>query len=322
MTDEQFPSTPAPESGAPEHEISGDAVQSASAPAKPAPAPNANGAVVGGTDEAGVTRGAAPGQHPGQNGAPRTVTISRTESRHGAHELRTPTPHAADHAQAHSAPLTVDVLKRDPEVIALLQRANEFMRTLGYTEHGQRHAGLVGHIAENVLLRLGHPERHGQLAHIAGLLHDLGNVVHREHHAQSGALIAYSILSRLRMATEEMALVMNAIGNHEEERGTAITPVSAAIIIADKADVHRSRVQNPDMATFDIHDRVNYATTRSFVRVRPDERIISLELEIDTNFATVIEYFEIFLSRMTMMRQACEFLNTKFHLIINETRFT
>ena len=124
------------------------------------------------------------------------------------------------------------------------------------------------------------------------------------------------------MATDEAALVMNAIGNHEEERGTAITPVSAAVIIADKADVHRSRVQNPDMEAFDIHDRVNYATTRQLCARQPDEKIIALELEIDTNYATVIEYFEIFLSRMTMMRQACEFLGCKYHLIINDTRFT
>ena len=218
--------------------------------------------------------------------------------------------------------VTVEQLKRDPEVQAFLQRANEFMRTLGYTEHGQRHAGLVGHIADNVLQRLNFPERVCQLSHIAGYLHDVGNCVHREHHAQSGALIAYQILARMGMATDECAMVMNAIGNHEEERGTAITAVSAAVIIADKADVHRSRVQNPDMAQFDIHDRVNYASTRSFVRVRPDDKVIALELEIDTNYASVIEYFEIFLSRMTMMRQACEFLGCRFHLIINETRFT
>lgn len=218
--------------------------------------------------------------------------------------------------------LMVDALKRDPEVTAFLQRSNEFMLSLGYTEHGQRHAGLVGHIAENVLTRLGFPERTCQLANVAGYLHDVGNCVHRENHAQSGALIAYNILSRMGLATDEGALVMNAIGNHEEERGTAITPVSAAVIIADKADVHRSRVQNPDMHAFDIHDRVNYASTRSFVRVRPEEKIIALELEIDTNYASVIEYFEIFLMRMTMMRQACEFLGCKFHLIINDTQFT
>ena len=218
--------------------------------------------------------------------------------------------------------LSVEQLKRDAEVTAFLQRSNEFMRTLGYTEHGQRHAGLVGHIAENVLQRLNYPERSSQLANIAGYLHDVGNCIHRENHAQSGAIIAYRILARMGLPTDECALVMNAIGNHEEERGTAITPVSAAVIIADKADVHRSRVQNPDMKAFDIHDRVNYASTRSFVRVRPDEKIIALELEIDPTYASVIEYFEIFLSRMTMMRQACEFLGCKFHLIINDTRFT
>lgn len=218
--------------------------------------------------------------------------------------------------------LVVDWLKRDAEVTAFLQRSNEFMRTLGYTEHGQRHAGLVGNIAQNVLVRLNHPERIGHLANVAGYLHDIGNCIHRENHAQSGALIAYRILARMGMATDESALVMNAIGNHEEERGTAITPVSAAVIIADKADVHRSRVQNPDMKAFDIHDRVNYASTRSFVRASPDEKVIALELEIDTNYASVIEYFEIFLSRMTMMRQACEFLGCKFHLIINDAKFT
>ncbi len=231
------------------------------------------------------------------------------------------TPYS-DNSRTRNGPLQVDALKRDPEVTSFLQRSNEFMLTLGYTEHGQRHAGLVGHIAENVLSRLDHPERTCQLANIAGYLHDIGNCIHRENHAQSGALIAYGILSRMGLATDECALVMNAIGNHEEERGTAITPVSAAVIIADKADVHRSRVQNPDMAAFDIHDRVNYAATRSFVRVRPEEKIIALELEIDTNYATVIEYFEIFLGRMAMMRQACEFLGCKYHLIINDTQFT
>jgi metal-dependent HD superfamily phosphatase/phosphodiesterase len=218
--------------------------------------------------------------------------------------------------------LTLEDVKKDVELVALIQRAHEFMRTLGFTEHGFRHAGLVGHIAENVLQRLGHPERTCELASIAGYMHDIGNCVHRQNHAQSGALMAFQILARLGLPTYEAALIMNAIGNHEEERGTAITPISAAVIIADKADVHRSRVQNPDMAAFDIHDRVNYASTRSFVRVKAEEKIIALELEIDTNYASVIEYFEIFLSRMTMMRQACEFLGCKFHLIINDTQFT
>jgi len=218
--------------------------------------------------------------------------------------------------------LTIDELRKDAEVVAFVRQANESLRALGYTEHGQRHAGLVGHIAENVLNRLGFEARTCQLAHMAGYIHDIGNLIHRENHAQSGALMAWPLLRRLGMATDEVALIMNAIGNHEEERGTATTPIAAAVIIADKADVHRSRVQNPDMAQFDIHDRVNYAATRSFVRVLPEDKVIALELEIDTNFAQVIEYFEIFLSRMTMVRQAVQFLDCEFRLIINDVRFS
>jgi len=218
--------------------------------------------------------------------------------------------------------VTLEQVRTDPEVIAFVQQANEALRGLGYTEHGQRHAGLVAHIAENVLIRLAYDERQGQLAQVAGYLHDIGNLLHREHHAQSSALMAWPILKRLGMPTHEIALVMNAIGNHEEERGTATNAVAAAVIIADKADVHRSRVQNPNRATFDIHDRVNYAATRSFVRVDAAQRVIALELEIDTQFAQVIEYFEIFLSRMTMVRQAVNFLGCEFRLMINQVYFS
>lgn len=217
--------------------------------------------------------------------------------------------------------ITVEDLRHDGEVVAFLQAANASMKALGFTEHGQRHAGLVGNIAENVLEHLGYDPRLPQLANVAGYLHDIGNAIHRQNHALSGSLLAWGILKRLSMSPQECAVVMNAIGNHEEERGTATTPVSAAIIIGDKADVHRSRVQNPRMEDFDIHDRVNYAAKRSFVRVKPDEKSITLELEIDTHYAAVIEYFEIFLSRMTMMRQACEFLGCKYRLMINDTQF-
>jgi len=225
-------------------------------------------------------------------------------------------------APAPGSLVTIEQVRRDPEVITFLQNANDILLMLGYTEHGQRHAGLVGHIAENILERLGFDLRVRQLANVAGYLHDLGNVIHRENHALSGSMMAWQILSRMGMPPGECALIMNAIGNHEEERGMASTPVSAALIIADKADVHRSRVQNPDVATFDIHDRVNYASTRSFVRVRADEKIIALELEIDTSYAQVIEYFEIFLSRMTMVRQAVQFLKCDFQLIINDIRLS
>ena len=237
----------------------------------------------------------------------------------GSREQREP---AANNGDEKTVALAIEQVRRDAEVIAFIRNANETLRALGYTEHGQRHAGLVGNIAANILERLDYDERSSQLANIAGYLHDIGNSIHRENHALSGSLMAWRILSRLGMSPEECAVVMNAIGNHEEERGLATTPVSAALIIADKSDVHRSRVQNPDMATFDIHDRVNYAATRSFVRVRPDVKVISLELQIDTEYAQVIEYFEIFLSRMTMVRQAVQFLGSELHLIINDTRFS
>ncbi len=218
--------------------------------------------------------------------------------------------------------ITIETLRRDPEVDTFLRQANAALNALGYTEHGRRHAGLVANIAGNILERMEYPERTCQLAELAGYLHDIGNLIHRDNHAQSSSLMAWRLLSRMGMPASEYTVIMNAIGNHEEERGTAVTPVSAALIIADKADVHRSRVQNPVMSEFDIHDRVNYATTRSFVRVSPEEKVIALELEIDTNYAQVMEYFEIFLERMTMVRQASEFVGCEFHLIINETRFT
>ncbi len=220
------------------------------------------------------------------------------------------------------AQVTIEQVRRDPEVITFISSANETLRTLGYTEHGQRHAGLVGTIGCDILERLGYVNRACQLANIAGYLHDIGNAIHRENHALSGSLMAWQILSRMGMDPEEYMMVINAIGNHEEERGFATTAVSAALIIADKSDVHRSRVQNPDIADFDIHDRVNYATTHSFVQVRAADKVIALELQIDNEYAQVIEYFEIFLSRMTMVRQAVQFLGCEFQLIINATRFS
>lgn len=216
--------------------------------------------------------------------------------------------------------VTVEALKRDPETAALMRQAAEQLRVLGYTEHGARHAGLVGSIAGNILRRLGHARRSAELAEIAGYLHDIGNVVHREGHAGTSAIIAWTLLSRLGMDADESAQVMGAVGNHEEERGEPISAITAAVIIADKADVHRSRVQNPDRSRFDIHDRVNYASQRSFVRVDAERKVIRLEIDIDTEISQVMEYFEIFLSRMLMTRRASRFLGCEFEIVINNVR--
>ena len=221
------------------------------------------------------------------------------------------------HNSTEESLVTARALEEDAEVVALLKRANEQMAVLGYTEHGHRHASLVGHIGQNILLRLGHPERTAELAEIAGYLHDIGNVIHREHHEWAGAVIAREILLRLGMDFDEIALIMGAIGSHEEEMGDPVSHISAATILGDKSDVHRSRVQNPDTLSFDIHDRVNYAVQRSFVRVDGDKKSITLELDIDTEVSKVAEYFEIFMSRMLMSRRAARFLGCRFALTIN-----
>ncbi|MCA9867393.1 MAG: HD domain-containing protein [Anaerolineae bacterium] len=218
--------------------------------------------------------------------------------------------------------VTLDDVRQDEEVATLLDYANQYLRALGYTEHSTRHATLVAETARTILIQGNHSQRMGELAAIAGYLHDIGNVIHRQNHAQSSSVIALNLLSRLGMAWDECAVIVNAIGNHEEERGYATTPVAAAIIIADKADVHRSRVQAESFEDFDIHDRVNYATTERQVVVDAPGKVISLELTIDTGFAQVIEYFEIFLDRMVMVKQAAEFLGYHFRLVINGTTFS
>lgn len=198
--------------------------------------------------------------------------------------------------------------------------ADRYLGQIGYTEHGFRHAGLVARIAFNVLHRLGYDERTKELGAIAGYLHDMGNFVSRTMHSQTGAAITYDILRDLGMSYKEIGQVLGGIGNHEEEFGHPVNPVGAALIVADKSDVHRSRVRVKDPALFDIHDRVNHAVERSFLRVDSEARTLTLELAIDTELAGVMEYFEIFLSRMAMCRRAGEFLDCKFRIDINGTR--
>lgn len=210
-----------------------------------------------------------------------------------------------------------DDVKKDIEVEAYIQKANEYTGAIGYTEHGSRHANLTASIAYNILKRLAYSEREAQLASIAAYVHDMGNLVSRVNHEHTGANLANVILERLGMDPVERAVVMGAIGNHEEKHGEPVSPVGAAVILADKSDVHRSRVRNPDPTTFDIHDRVNYAVQHSFLRVDEKSKTITLELTIDTQLSQVMEYFEIFLTRMVMCRRAAQFLNCEFKLQIN-----
>src|SRR5215207_1264185 len=218
------------------------------------------------------------------------------------------------------ASVALDTVKADPEVQAFIRNANRNLGAIGYTEHGFRHVGLVANIARNILKRMGFDRRHQELAAISGYLHDIGNVVSRLDHARTSALLAHGILRRLGATPEDAAIVMGAIGSHEDEGhiGEPVHGVSAALILADKADVHRSRVRNTDPTTFDQHDRVNFAATSSRLRVDPEAKSITLELEIDTAIAPVMHYFEIFLPRMLMSRRAAEALGYAFHITIND----
>jgi len=225
----------------------------------------------------------------------------------------------SDLRKNHAIP-KLDAVREHPQVAQFLAHADSYLAVLGYTEHGTRHASLVAHIAHNVLERLGYPDDTSQLAAVAGYLHDLGNFITRESHAQSAALLAYQILRDLEYDPADCATVMGAIGNHDEQLGKVIDPVSAALILADKSDVHRSRVRDPATTDIDIHDRVNFAAERSFLKVDAEKKEITLELVIDTAISGVMEYFEIFLSRMIMCRRAAERLDCSFQMAINELR--
>jgi uncharacterized protein len=211
----------------------------------------------------------------------------------------------------------LDQVAANKVIQTFMALADQFTGRLGYTEHGFRHANLVGRIAFNILDRLGHDRHLAELAAVAGYLHDVGNVISRQNHPQTSALIAMPILTDLGMAIEDIGLVLGAIGNHEEELGHPVSPVSAAVNIADKSDVHRSRVRKDASVEFDIHDRVNFSATHSFVRVDATSRTITLELEIDTAVSDILEYFEIFLTRMMMCRRAAEGLDCKFRITVN-----
>jgi metal-dependent HD superfamily phosphatase/phosphodiesterase len=201
-----------------------------------------------------------------------------------------------------------------------VKMADAALEQIGYTEHGERHVGLVSRIAYNVMKRTGRPERQAELAAIAGILHDIGNSVNRDHHAQTGGVMAMQLLREFGMPDDEVLTVIAAIGNHHENDGDPVNDVAAAVILADKSDVHRTRVRNPDMIKFDIHDRVNYAVEKSFLNVDVDQKHITLELTIDPKISHVMEYFEIFMTRMLASRKAAKHLGATFGLQVNGNR--
>ena len=215
--------------------------------------------------------------------------------------------------------LTYNDIRHNDDMNALIEAGNNALGVLGFTDHGYAHAGLTSKTAGDLLETLGYDERTCELARIAGYMHDIGNAINRSNHAMSGALLAFDILKGLQMDVREAAAVMTAIGNHDEGTAAPVTPLSAALILADKSDVRRSRVRSKEQA-FDIHDRVNYAVVDSSLSVMKEEKIISLCIRIDTSICAVMDYFEIFLNRMTLCRSAAAFLGMDFELIINETR--
>ena len=213
--------------------------------------------------------------------------------------------------------VTLEDIKKDEEIKILIEDTERQLMELGYTEHGYRHLEIVSTTAGRILKELGYPDRTCELAEIAGYMHDIGNAINREDHAHNGAILAYDILKNRGMSLSEAAEIMMAIGNHDEKTGTAVNPISAALILADKSDVHRTRVRDANKSRFDIHDRVNYAVEEAKFDIDTENKKVYLKLKIDTNICPVIKYFEIFLDRMLMCKGAANFLGVWFHLEIN-----
>ena len=216
--------------------------------------------------------------------------------------------------------ITLKDVKENQELDALIRGAQKQQNAIGYTEHGHRHISIVSKRAGDILEKLGYPERTVELTRIAGYMHDIGNCVNRVDHAHSGAILAYNILKEMGMPIEEITEIMMAIGNHDEKTGTAVSDISAALILADKSDAHRDRVVNKNLSTFDIHDRVNYAVTDADLIMDEKERKITLNLTIDTKICPVLDYFEIFMERTMMCKYAAKYLKIWFELIINNTK--
>ncbi len=217
--------------------------------------------------------------------------------------------------------LSFDTVKHDEAIREYIMSADESLLALGYTEHSFAHVTKVAECAADILTELGYDARTVELARIAGFMHDIGNLVNRQEHSQSGAVMAFRILDNMGMEPSEIAKVVTAIGNHDEGTGVPVSPLAAALILADKSDVRRTRVRNTDLITFDIHDRVNYSVTSSTLKIDKESKRVTLYLEIDTEISSLMDYFEIFLERMKLCRRAAEMLGLNFKLVINDREF-
>jgi uncharacterized protein len=214
--------------------------------------------------------------------------------------------------------VSYEEVKKNPAINTYIQKADESLRALGYTEHSFAHVVNVAVTAEYILKTMGYSEHEIETAKIAAYLHDIGNLVNRVDHSQSGAVMAFRLLTNMEMEAEDIATITTAIGNHDEGNGVPVNAVAAALILADKSDVRRSRVRNSDISTFDIHDRVNYSVVSSRLVINEEKTFITLVLSIDTNYGSVMDYFEIFLGRMILCRKAAERLGLQFKLMIND----
>ena len=213
--------------------------------------------------------------------------------------------------------ITFDDIFQNEQVRVYIKKADESLGALGYTEHSFAHVGKVARDAANILSTLGYSDKEVELARIAGFLHDIGNVVNRVDHAQSGAVMAFRLLDNMGADAADIATIISAIGNHDESTAVPVNAVAAALILADKTDVRRSRVRNDDLSTFDIHDRVNYAVEKASADISPDHKTFTLAIGIDTTMSAVMDYFEIFLERMLLCRKASEKLGMRFSLHVN-----
>lgn len=214
--------------------------------------------------------------------------------------------------------MTYQEIKQNKAIQAYIRKADESLIALGFTEHSFAHVTRVAETVKYILEMLEFDPHAIEIGQIAGYLHDIGNLVNRIDHSQSGAVMAFQILNELNFPAEDVATIVTAIGNHDEGTGVPVNPVAAALILADKADVRRSRVRNRDISSFDIHDRVNYSVTKSQLKINEEKTLVKLKLSVDTHFGSVMDYFEIFMQRMILCRKAAEKLGLQFKLIINE----